>query len=68
MAPDDTLSAGEFIDYACEPGEFDRLLEDPFTGVAVEGGRLTVPEAPGTGVELRPPEDGARSGPAAAGA
>ncbi len=40
LAPDDTFCAGEFIDYACEPSDFDRLLEDPFTGLAVEGGRL----------------------------
>ncbi len=56
------------IDYACELSEFDRLLEDPFTGLAVEDGRLKVPELPGTGVELRPLDDGAELGPAAAGA
>jgi L-alanine-DL-glutamate epimerase-like enolase superfamily enzyme len=56
------------IDYACELSEFDRLLDDPFTGLVIEGGRLTVPEVPGTGVELRPFDDSARLDPAVAGA
>ena len=38
------------IGYACELGEFERLLDDPFAGLAVEGGRLVLPEGPGTGV------------------
>jgi L-Ala-D/L-Glu epimerase len=41
------------VDYACELGEFDRLLDDPFEGLEVEGGVLTLPEGPGSGVRLR---------------
>ncbi|WP_454850936.1 mandelate racemase/muconate lactonizing enzyme family protein [Rhizobium binxianense] len=37
-------------DYACELGEFERLLEDPFTGLAVENGMLRLPAGPGAGV------------------
>ncbi|HEX5281353.1 MAG TPA: enolase C-terminal domain-like protein, partial [Micropepsaceae bacterium] len=35
--------------YACELGEFDRLLDDPFTGIEVENGHLRVPDVPGCG-------------------
>ena len=38
------------IDYACELGEFDRLLDDPFAGIEIEGGALALPEGPGSGV------------------
>jgi len=38
------------IDYACELGEFERLLDDPFTGLAVRDGTLCLPDGPGTGV------------------
>ncbi len=38
------------IDYACELGEFERLLDDPFEGLAVRDGYLTVPDGPGLGV------------------
>jgi L-Ala-D/L-Glu epimerase len=38
------------VDYACELGEFDRLLDDPFTGLEVEGGVLRLPAGPGSGV------------------
>jgi len=41
------------IGYACELGEFDRLLDDPFTGVEIAQGRLKVPEGSGSGVALR---------------
>jgi len=40
------------VDYACELGEFDRLLDDPFTGLEVEGGVLKLPAGPGSGVHL----------------
>lgn len=35
--------------YACELGEFDRLLDDPFTGLEIENGHLRVPDVPGCG-------------------
>jgi L-alanine-DL-glutamate epimerase-like enolase superfamily enzyme len=38
------------VDYACELGEFDRLLDDPFTGLEVANGVLTLPPGPGSGV------------------
>ncbi|MBB4189477.1 mandelate racemase/muconate lactonizing enzyme family protein [Sinorhizobium terangae] len=37
--------------YACELGEFERLLGDPFGGLSVEDGVLRLPSGPGTGVE-----------------
>lgn len=37
-------------DYACELGEFERLLGDPFTGLSVEAGMLRLPSGPGSGV------------------
>lgn len=40
-------------DYACELGEFDRLLDDPFTGIEIQSGSITVPEHAGCGVFLR---------------
>jgi L-alanine-DL-glutamate epimerase-like enolase superfamily enzyme len=39
--------------YACELGEFDRLLDDPFEGIEIENGRLNLPEGPGSGVSWR---------------
>jgi L-alanine-DL-glutamate epimerase-like enolase superfamily enzyme len=36
-------------DYACELGEFDRLLDDPFTGIEIESGQIAVPGQPGCG-------------------
>jgi L-alanine-DL-glutamate epimerase-like enolase superfamily enzyme len=47
------------IDYACELGEFDRLTGDPFTGLEIVDGCLTVPESVGLGVRLL--EEGVRS-------
>lgn len=47
------------IDYACELGEFDRLTGDPFTGLEVVDGCLTVPDGAGLGV--RPVEEGRRA-------
>jgi L-alanine-DL-glutamate epimerase-like enolase superfamily enzyme len=43
------------MDYACELGEFERLLDDPFEGIAVVEGTLALPEGPGSGVRLRMP-------------
>jgi L-alanine-DL-glutamate epimerase-like enolase superfamily enzyme len=40
------------VDYACELAEFDRLLDDPFEGLAVEDGMLRLPQGPGSGVRL----------------
>lgn len=42
------------MEFACELGEFDRLLDDPFTGIELENGHLALPETPGSGVVLRP--------------
>jgi len=41
------------VDYACELGEFDRLLDDPFGGLEVEAGVLRLPAGAGSGVNLR---------------
>jgi len=41
------------VDYACELGEFDRLLEDPFEGIEIENGVLRLPAGPASGVRLR---------------
>ncbi len=41
------------IDYACELGEFERLLDDPFEGIEIENGCLRLPEGTGSGVSLR---------------
>jgi L-alanine-DL-glutamate epimerase-like enolase superfamily enzyme len=38
------------IDYACELGEFDRLLDDQFTGLEVSDGSLHLSAQAGTGV------------------
>jgi hypothetical protein len=39
------------MDYACELGEFSRMREDPFAGIEVVDGMLTVPDRPGCGVD-----------------
>jgi L-alanine-DL-glutamate epimerase-like enolase superfamily enzyme len=39
------------VKYACEFGEFDRLLDDPFEGIEIENGRLSLPQGIGCGVE-----------------
>ncbi len=39
------------VDYACELGEFSRMFGDPFAGLEVVDGVLTMPDAPGCGVE-----------------
>jgi L-alanine-DL-glutamate epimerase-like enolase superfamily enzyme len=50
------------VDYACELGEFDRLLDDPFEGIEIEDGHLTVTETIGAGVTLRPVAQRAAAG------
>jgi L-alanine-DL-glutamate epimerase-like enolase superfamily enzyme len=49
------------VDYACELGEFDRLLDDPFTGLEVDGGMLKLPAGAGSGVRLIDPAADARN-------
>jgi L-alanine-DL-glutamate epimerase-like enolase superfamily enzyme len=39
------------VDYACELGEFTRMYNDPFAGLEVVDGALSVPDGPGCGVE-----------------
>jgi L-Ala-D/L-Glu epimerase / N-acetyl-D-glutamate racemase len=39
------------VDYACELGEFTRMYNDPFAGIEVVDGVLTVPDGVGCGVE-----------------
>jgi L-alanine-DL-glutamate epimerase-like enolase superfamily enzyme len=39
------------VDYACELGEFSRMYNDPFAGIEVVNGTLTVPDRIGCGVE-----------------
>ena len=41
------------VDYACELGEFDRLLDDSFEGIEIENGALRLPEGPGSGVRWK---------------
>ncbi len=38
------------VDYACELGEFARLMDDPFEGLEVADGSLKLPSGVGTGV------------------
>jgi hypothetical protein len=38
------------VDYACELGEFDRLLDDPFGGIEIDNGVLHLPAGIGSGV------------------
>lgn len=49
------------INYACELGEFDRLLDDPFIGIEIEAGRLHLPEGVGSGVTPRAAAPGKRA-------
>ena len=44
------------VDYACELGEFARLMDDPFEGIEIENGRLSVPAGPGSGIRPRAKE------------
>jgi L-alanine-DL-glutamate epimerase-like enolase superfamily enzyme len=41
------------MDYACELGEFERLLDDAFEGIDIQDGRLKLPQGPGSGVSLK---------------
>jgi L-alanine-DL-glutamate epimerase-like enolase superfamily enzyme len=41
------------VGYACEVGEFARLLNDPAEGLEIQGGVLRVPHGPGLGVSVR---------------
>jgi len=47
------VASTENISYACELGEFSRLLNDPVEGLEVEHGKLKVPSTPGIGVSFR---------------
>jgi L-Ala-D/L-Glu epimerase len=55
------------VDYACELGEYERLLQDPYAGLPVVRGSLRAPDAPGLGVEratrVRPPAEAPASAP-----
>ena len=46
------VASTENISYACELGEFSRLLNDPVEGLEVENGTLKVPLSHGVGVSL----------------
>jgi L-alanine-DL-glutamate epimerase-like enolase superfamily enzyme len=52
------------VDYACELGEFTRMFNDPFAGIEVVDGTLTVPTGIGTGVEPVSPAEARRAGAA----
>jgi len=53
------------MDYACELGEFSRMREDPFAGLEVNDGVLTVPDRPGCGVDpVAPDSSGTLAGAA----
>jgi L-alanine-DL-glutamate epimerase-like enolase superfamily enzyme len=41
------------LTYACELAEFQKLLNDPFEGLTVHDGYLSVPDGPGVGVHRR---------------
>jgi L-alanine-DL-glutamate epimerase-like enolase superfamily enzyme len=41
------------VSYACELGEFARLLDDRFDGIEVTKGELLLPQAPGSGVHWK---------------
>jgi L-alanine-DL-glutamate epimerase-like enolase superfamily enzyme len=43
------------VDYACELGEYERLLDDPFEGLEIADGSLRLPTTPGLGVRERQP-------------
>jgi muconate cycloisomerase len=51
-------------DYACELGEYARLLDDDFVGLEIADGRLTLPD--GAGVGVRPDPSLQKPAPAAA--
>jgi L-Ala-D/L-Glu epimerase len=41
------------LEFACELGEHLHFLDDPFSPLPIEDGKLTISDAPGTGVEHR---------------
>jgi L-alanine-DL-glutamate epimerase-like enolase superfamily enzyme len=41
------------LDYACELGEFERLLDDPFEGIEIKNGSLALPRGVASGVSRR---------------
>jgi L-alanine-DL-glutamate epimerase-like enolase superfamily enzyme len=43
------------VDYACELGEFARLLDDRFSGIEITEGELRLPEKPGSGIHFMGP-------------
>lgn len=47
------------VSYACELGEFARLLDDRFEGLEVENGELRVPDVAGSGVTWKGPRKAA---------
>src|ERR1700730_7045270 len=55
------------VDYACELGEFDRLLDGPFGGIEREDGVLRLPRGPGSGVHLRSAAKVSEASPASGG-
>lgn len=44
------------LSFACELGEFSRLLDDPFAGIEIEDGTLKLRDLPGSGVHLVAPQ------------
>jgi len=50
------------VGYACELGEFDRLLDDPFEGIEIEQGALRLPQGIASGVSLGAGEKGKGKG------
>jgi len=44
------------VDYACELGEFARLLDDPFDGIEIENGVLHLNKGPGSGARWKGPD------------
>lgn len=47
------VASTDNISYACELGEFSRLLDDPVSGLEIKNGQLKVPTGPGIGVSIR---------------
>jgi len=41
------------LTFACELGEFDRLTDDPFSGIEIENGTLKLPDGVGSGLTYR---------------
>jgi L-alanine-DL-glutamate epimerase-like enolase superfamily enzyme len=52
------------VDYACELGEFTRMYNDPFAGLKVVDGVVTVPDGQGCGVEPVAAAESTRAGAA----